>query len=232
MLVRLNRKRLLLAATLGLALAPCAAASTVLLTATAQGWVTATRNNGAFADNSYLAGNCGAGDCYTGEFRNFFQFGIPKLDGLVLSATLLLDTRYEALRQSPSIAYQVTSAGPDLGFSDLGVGTLYGSRTYTAADQYQVEGIALDAAALAAIQEAAGGTFVLGGRVTSAALFSSTQPDQLVFGRSDAPQQLQIVTASAPMMLLSSQSAAPAPEPASAVLLGAGGLLVTLRRRR
>jgi hypothetical protein len=212
---------LLIVIASGLAIAPGATAATILLTATSQGWMTATANNGAYAANDYLAGNCGAGDCYTGEFRNFFEFGIPMLNGPVLSATLLLDTRYEAMSQSPSITYQVTAAPGGFGFSDLGAGTLYGSRTYTSADQYQVEGIDLDAAALAAIRQAAGGTFVLGGRVTSSVAFGADIPDQLIFGRTDAPQQLRIVTGYAPMLL--SQSAVPEAAPA---LLLAGGVLV------
>jgi hypothetical protein len=226
----LSRKCLLIAAALGFGFVPCARAGSILLTATAQGWMTATANNGAYAANYYLAGNCGAGDCYTGEFRNFFQFGIPKLDGPVLAATLLLDTRYEAMNQFPSITYQVSSLVPGFGFSDLGTGTLYGSRTYTSADQYRVEGIALDSAALSAIRQAAGGSLTLGGRVTSSVAFGAAQRDQLIFGRADAPQQLEIVTGYAPMLL--SSSLTPVPEPTSALLLLAGLLLIILRRTK
>jgi hypothetical protein len=212
----------------GLVLARGAMGATILLTATGQGWMTATADNGVYADNYYVAGNCGAGDCYTGEFRNFFEFGIPKLSGPVLSATLLLDTRYEAMNQPPSITYQVTSVDTGFGFADLGVGTVYGARTYTAADQNQVEGIALDAAALAAIQQAAGSTFVLGGRVTSTVAFGAADPDQLIFGRTDAPQQLRIVTGNAPMLL----SEPSVPEPAPVVLLVAGLALIAVGRYR
>jgi hypothetical protein len=218
----------LIALALGSACAPAATAATILLTATGQGWMTATAGNGALPSNNYIAGNCGAGDCYTGEFRNFFEFGIPQLSGPVLSATLLLDTRYEAMSQSPSITYQVTSVPTDFLFSDLGGGTLYGSRTYTAGDQYQVTRIDLDAAALAGIRQAAGGTFILGGRVTSSVAFGPATPDQLIFGRSDAPQQLRIVTGYAPAFF----SPTAVPEPAPAALLAAGVLLVVLVRSK
>jgi hypothetical protein len=214
---------------LGLACVTCASGGTILLTATAEGWVTATANNGSYAANDYVTGNCGAGDCYTGEFRNFFEFGIPALNGPVLSATLLLDTGYPVLQQSGSIVYQVTSVAPAFGFDDLGAGTVYGSRTYTAANRNQVDGIVLDTAALADIQQAAGGTFTLGGRVTSSAAFGAAQPDQLIFGRTDSPQQLEIVVGSSRMLLDSAQTI---PEPGPAALLGAGLLLVVVRRLR
>lgn len=225
----MTRKRLRMVLALGFLIAPCAHAGTILLTATAQGWMTATMNDGAYAANNYLAGNCGAGDCYTGEFRNFFQFEIPALNGPILSATLLLGTSYEALQQSASVSYQVTSVGPDFGFSDLGTGTVYGSRTYTSSDQYQVEGIALDADALADLLQAAGGTFTLGGRVTSSVGFGAAQPDELIFGRTNAPQQLRIVTGYSPMLLTETASV---PEPAAAELLIAGGVLLLLMRSK
>ncbi len=224
----MTRKRWHLIVVLGFLLVPCAHAGTILLTATAQGWMTATMNDGAYAANNYMAGNCGAGDCYTGEFRNFFQFAIPALNAPIVSATLLLGTSYEALQQSTSITYQVTSVGPDFGFSDLGTGTVYGSRTYTSADGYLVEGITLDANALQDLLQAAGGTFTVGGRVNSSVSFGASQPDELIFGRTTSPQQLRIVTGSSLTML---SQPAPAPEPAPALLLIAGGVLLLLRNR-
>jgi hypothetical protein len=197
--------------------------------ASAQGWMSASGGNGFYAANNYLAGNCGARDCYTGEFRNFFEFSIPALDGQLLSATLVLDTRYEALRQSPSITYQVTSLDQSFGFSDLGTGTPYGSRTYTASDQNRVDGIALDAAALDAIRYAQGGIFALGGRVTSSAAFGAGLPDQLIFGQTSAAQELVIVTGyslMSPMLL----TATATPEPLPTVLTAGGILLIVVRR--
>jgi hypothetical protein len=217
---------------LGFGLVPGASGGTILILASAQGWMSASAGNGFTADNDYVAGNCGAGDCYTGEFRNFFEFAIPNLDGPVLSAILMVDTRYEALRQSPSITYQVTSLDSSFGFSDLGTGTLYGSRTYNSFDQYRTDGIVLDAAAVDEIRQSQGGSFALGGRVTSFTAFGAGLPDQLIFGRSGGAQELLIVTGSAAPMLL---SAAADPEPASAALLGSGALLLVLacfRRRR
>jgi hypothetical protein len=226
-----------------LAAPPAGTASTILVTALGQGWMTSSSSNGDSPSNNFIAGNCGAGDCYAGEFRNFFQFAVPTLDGPVISAALVLDTGYVALGQAPDAVYQVTSV-PDLfGFNDLGTGTVYGSQAYTGSNQNMGESIALNSAALAAIQAAAGAVFQVGGRISSAADFGSGQPDELVFGRTDAAQELEIVTASGstpaplagPEMLLDSLSTDPsAPEPATGVLVGvvlvAGGL--TLRRIR
>ncbi len=228
-------KGLLWAAVVALALSPSAGAGTVFTTAIGEGWMTATSSNGDLAANNYVAGNCGAGDCYTGEFRNFFQFQIPALSGPVLSATLLLDASYASLQQSQSITYQVTSVPGEFSFADLGAGTLYGSRTYTASDQYRTEGIALDASALAAIQAAAGGTFAVGGRVTSAG-FDAALPDQLLFGRTGGPQELEIVTGTTALFRTQSlNDIASVPEPEPVILLAAGGLLLvvgSVRRRR
>lgn len=215
------------------ATAPPAAAGTILLSATAQGWMTATANNGFLPGNNYVAGNCGSGDCYTGEFRNFFRFDLPVLDSPVLAATLLLDTSSEALLQGSSLTYQVTSAPGNFTFADLGTGTRYGSRVYTAADQYQATGILLDVAALADLQAASGGAFLVGGRVSSPTAFGSAQPDQLIFGHTGAPQQLEIVTGTVPRlsrMLLGDSAAVPEPRPA--VLLLAGVVLIALGRVR
>ena len=222
------QKIMLAAMTLGFLFSPGARAGTIFLTTTAEGWMTATGNNGAYAANNFVAGNCGAWDCYTGEFRNFFQFAIPALDGPVLSATLLLDTAFVALKQSSPITYQVTSVGPDFGFSDLGTGTVYGSRTYTSSDRNRVEGITLDAAALAdLLQAAGGGTFTLGGRVTSSVVFGPTRRDELLFGYTDTPQELEIVTGHSTTV---QAQTSPVPEPAPAALSAVGVLLIALSR--
>ncbi len=214
--------------------------------------MTSSFSNGNSPSNSYLAGNCGAGDCYTGEFRNFFQFAIPQLDGPVISASLILDTGYVALDQASYAQYQVTSIPDVFGFGDLGSGTVYGSQIYTASNRNMGESIALDSAALAAIQAAAGGVFQLGGRVSSTVNFGSDQADELVFGRTDAPQELEIVTGS--VSLSSGSPSSPdlaglnlggtnlilgpltedseAPEPAPVLLVGSALLVVVATSRR
>ncbi len=224
-----------------------ASASTILVTAVGQGWMTSSFSNGNSLSNNYLAGNCGAGDCYTGEFRNFFQFAIPELDGPVISASLILNTGYVALDQASYAQYQVTSI-PDLfGFDDLGTGTVYGSQIYTASNRNMGESLALDSVALAAIQGAAGGVFQLGGRVSSPVNFGSDQADELVFGRTNAAQELEIVTGSNSLTLGSSYGPnllgpnlilgplgedSAAPEPAPALLVGTALLVVAAALRR
>jgi len=224
----------------------------MIVTAAGQGWMTSGFSNGNNPSNSYLAGNCGAGDCYTGEFRNFFQFAIPKLDEPVISASLVLDTSYLALDQASYAQYQVTSLPDIFGFDDLGTGTVYGSQTYTASNQNMGESIALNGAALAAIQAAAGGVFQLGGRVSSPVNFGGDQADELVFGRTDAPQELEIVTGSdtltvaplsgtnlggpnlsGPNLTLGPLGDDPAtPEPAPVLLVGSALLLAAAALRR
>jgi len=203
--------------------------------------MTATSGDGDAPSNNYVAGNCGAGDCYMGEFRNFFQFSIPKLDGPVISAGLVLDSRSVTLQQSSSVVCQITSLADLFGFDDLGTGTHYGSVTYTHSSQNTVEYINLDEAALAAIESSEGGIFQLGGRIASPVEFGASEPDELVFGHSGGAEELEIVTGpSFPLIAagaLGGRDPAtldpPVPEPATAVLVGATlGAAVLLRHLR
>jgi hypothetical protein len=107
------------------------------------------------------------------EFRDFFTFAIPQLDGPVISAILKLSSAGVSTVDSPSMIYQITSIPSMFGFNDLGTGTFYGSRVYTAADganspahpEGTDQSIILDAAGIAAI--ISNTTFGIGGRITT-----------------------------------------------------------------
>ena len=106
---------------------------------------------------------------------------------------------------------------PDI-YSDLGSGTLFGSRTYFPADSFQVRDVALNAAAIAAINAAAGGGFAIGGSIVT---LNGQGVEEFVFGNSGQFVRQLIVEA----------EAVPVPEPSSLFLLGTG-LLAGVRRWR
>jgi hypothetical protein len=215
-----------------------ARADTFVLSAIAQGWILQTgTNNGTNATNNFFAGNCS--DCSIiarGEFRNFFEFNVPVLNGPVVSASLVLFTgpnfgRFDVtginLSQDPTgLVYQVTSLS-SLTFANLGTGTVYGSRTYTAADEAMTLPIALDADALTAIGNG-GITFSVSGRVISGTTlpltFGPTAPDEFAFGGTEGAQVLSITTVPVPGPI----AGAGLPS----LILAVGGLLAWWRRSR
>jgi hypothetical protein len=159
--------------------APSAQSDVIHLSDATWGWLTPTDTSGTgLAGNNYRAGFClgpSDGGCMSGpaEFRNFFTFAIPQLDGPVISAIInAQQCRCEHGRQSlddlsdhfhPSV----------FGFNHLGTGAIYGSRVYTAADgsnnpanpEGQNRSITLNAAGIAAITYNT--TFGIGGRITT-----------------------------------------------------------------
>lgn len=211
-------------AIVALFVAVLAPAATVTFNASSQGWVNIPDGTGPNAN--YIVGNCGLGDCGSGEYRNYFSFSISGISGTITSAVLSLDTYGLSLAQSPSITYQVTSLGGTFGFADLGTGTLYGSRTYSGADSFEVLPITLNQAAMSAISAASGGTFSLGGRISSGVTFGAEEPNQLIFGGSDSGVPQLIVNYS------EGNGPVETPEPASIVLAAAGLLGLAARSRR
>lgn len=128
-----------------------------------------------------------------GEIRNYFSFDLGDLSGSVLDAALYLDTRgnsvdYISPDATETYALFDVADGSLLGggmapagFADLGSGVSYGSAMVTNAVIGTTLEIELNSAALAAIHTAAGGTFSIGGAITTLAgsvaqesLFGST----------------------------------------------------------
>jgi hypothetical protein len=163
------------------------------------------------------------------EFRDFFTFAIPQLDGPVISAVLTLSTAGVSTADSPSMNYQITSIPSVFGFTDLGTGTAYGSRVYAAADgptgpgnpEGTNQSIPLDAAGIAAILSNT--TFGIGGRITT---LGSNPTNEFIFDSSGSgvcPKciaELQITTQ------------ATVPEPETYDLIAAGLAALWARRRR
>jgi len=205
-----------------LTMTPVAArADSFSIAADARGFVTEALFGGTSSTGNYAAGNLAP----FGEVRNFFQFSLPTFTGTVTSARLRLDAGTIALGQTSPLVYQITSLAELPDSTDdlplLGIGTVYGARSFTSEDQDTLVLIDLNNAGIAAL--ASGGTFLVSGRVTNA-MFGSPLP-QLVFGLSlDRQVFLDFDTAT---------PTAGIPEPATwAMLISGFGLVGFAARRR
>lgn len=187
---RYERCALCLFLLFGATALPCSG-GTVTLSAIDSGYYAADGSHNPALEN-YLTGQL------TTERRSFFVFDLSGVSGTIQSATLRLFNPDLSMFQhgyvSPSPTetlnlYDVTTAAASItgatagvaGFSDLGSGTLYGTRSVSAADNGTVVEIALNNAAIGAMQSA-NGLFLLGGAVSSI----SGSSDQYVFGFSMA----------------------------------------------
>ena len=229
-----TRSLILCTAFVFAALAENAHASVLVVNDATRGWVTPSTDSGlGLAGNNYRAGFCPGppGGCMGGpaEFRDFFTFAIPQLDGPVISAVLTLSTAGVSTVDSASMSYQITSIPSVFAFTDLGTGTVYGSRVYTQADGASNpsnpagtnQSITLDAAGIAAILSNT--TFGIGGRITT---LGSSPTSEFIFDSSGSGvcptciAELQITTATT------------VPEPGTYGLFAAGcAALWALRRR-
>jgi len=126
------------------------------------GWFTSTGDSNGGSGN-YITGLCS--DCGGDTYRGFFIFNVS-FDNTITSAELLVDTfTYDSLNAtetlilsdySGTVANLLSGSVDPLGiYTDLGTGTVYGTRVYSAADADQVRSISLNAAAIAALQSAA-----------------------------------------------------------------------------
>ena len=192
----------------------------------------------AGAATSYISGRCdgdlgGACSVLTPEFRNYFSFQIPFLDGPLESASLVinsgnvyslqLDVASNKYVDLP-ITYSLTSA-LSKGWSDLGTGVPYGAITYPGSSYPPTtNNIALNSAALAAIGLLAGNSLLVGGRVTDLVSIFPLE-FQFVFGGTNL---------GAPHLVLTTLSAVPLPASFSLFVAAVGliGALQLYRRRR
>jgi hypothetical protein len=220
-------------AALFAAMASAAAASEIVVSDSGRGWINSSGSDlPTEAGQNYLTGYCGPLVCSApGEYRDYFSFSVPVLDGPLVGATLQIDTAEIQLEQSDALTYGVTSTS-SLSFSSLGTGTLFGQETFDASEDEDMEDIVLNVDALSAITAAQGGSLTLSGRVLAPISFHGAL-NQYLFGNSsislgDPSNHL------VDLVLETGPANAPTPEPATWMLLvvGMGGLGVALRANR
>ena len=206
----------------GLAAMPSQAMTNIR--AASQGWInqSGTANGNTFRNN-YSVGNCGNFNCSGGEYRDFFDFVIPILPNSPTSAKVLIYSGEIDAYQAPEITYTITSTLIH-DFSGLGTGTVFGSRTYTKADQGQIRNIVLNSAAIEAIG-GGGFTFEISGRLTSPTIFDPNGLDQIVLGSSGGFY---------PVLVLDPVPFTTVPEPAgwAFLLIGLGSVGIAMRSSR
>jgi len=155
------------------------------IVASGRGWYDAVGPvNGSTPTNNYIVGLCGNDACNETPdslTNNFFVFdnlaaGVP-----ITAASLLLDVPVNSATpgfiSSHPLAYTIYdvstpvatlgTAGPGI-FADLGSGTIYGSRVYSAGDMGTTTTIPLNAAAIAFLNANRGVPVAFGGSITVA----------------------------------------------------------------
>jgi hypothetical protein len=163
-------------------------------------------------------------------YNDFFVFDLSNVTGPITSAVLSLHNPgcppcgYQSM--SPTETYTLfdvstpistleanhTGVGSPLApeiFNDLGSGTIFGSRTVSAADNGTLVHIALNSDAVAAIDAHLGGMIAVGGSLTS--LFDSLPPEDMFASGGNNPGDTRLLTL----------NPTPVPEPSAAILFSA-----------
>jgi PEP-CTERM motif-containing protein len=195
-----------------------------------QGWWSATRVNVDWNDSYFVGLACGSAVCTTvHDNRNFFTFDLSSLTGSVVSATLELR---HASSQSSSPAFGLFDVSTDpvtlnnntgtsaAIFDDLGTGKSYGVFSVPDGLPDDLLRFQLNAAAIADIQANAGGFFSIGGAILGGGFAFGTSN-----GSSGSGIQRLVITTESP---------APVPEPATLtyLIIGAGVLFRRSRRNK
>lgn len=170
------------------------------------------------SDGNYFAGAF-EGDSY----RNHFDFAIPSFTGTLDSATLVLRNDFDATSHvGLTHTYSLYGLGAhgSYTFSDIGLGTSYGSVTISSVG---IVSVILNASAIAAISAAQGGTFSLGG-VHSGENLDGNNYD---FGLSGGD-----ATSTTLILNTSNTSSAATPEPTTLAIFGIGAGIAGLKARR
>jgi len=185
-------------------------AATVTLDATHRGWYDPTgASNGGAATGNYLAGDCRGPNCggigvSSSDYRNWFNFDLSAVSSQISAAHLHLfnpgpplfgpgfasdgaSETYDIFDVSTALATLISGGGLPT-WTDLGSGTGFGSHVATNTDNDAFIDIALNAAALAALN-AATGDIAFGGAVTT---LNGVADDEHVFAFS-VNQQAQLV---------------------------------------
>lgn len=169
-----KRQNVLVTLLTALLVSPLLSAQTVNIDATDHGWYSSA---GAHTPTNV---NYFAGDTLSGrDFHNFFVFDLSGVTRQITAAKLALtlpssggynsqdpSETFELHDFTGSISNLVAGAGGVDAYSDLGTGTVYGSRTITPAESGSVIEITLNSSAVSAL-DAAPGLFALGGSLTS-----------------------------------------------------------------